>query len=94
MAPHIRLASRRHINPRDPFNAFDWLMGTSEAAGIHSAFCWIGTSWIMEVTASGTRDGMPFLATNLSLTNLRTTPEVLLQQVRVRWSIEGWHWPH
>ena len=26
------------------------------------------------------------------LTSLRTTPEALLQLVRDRWSIEGWHW--
>jgi len=25
-------------------------------------------------------------------TSIRTTPEALLQQVRDRWSIEGWHW--
>jgi predicted transposase YbfD/YdcC len=41
---------------------------------------------------SGTRDGRPFQATHLFLTSLRTTPEDLLQQVRDRWSIEGWHW--
>ncbi len=46
----------------------------------------------MEVTASGTRDGKPFQATHLFLTSLRTTPEALLQLVRDRWSIEGWHW--
>ena len=46
----------------------------------------------MEVTARGTRDGRPFQATHLFLTSLRTTPEALLQLVRDRWSIEGWHW--
>ncbi len=46
----------------------------------------------MEVTASGTRDGKPFRAPHLFLTSLRTTPEALLQLVRDRWSIEGWHW--
>ena len=53
---------------------------------------WIGTSWIVEVTATGSRDGKPFEATHLFLTSLRTTPEALLQLVRDRWSIEGWHW--
>jgi hypothetical protein len=53
---------------------------------------WIGTSWIVEVTVSGTRDGRPFQATHLFLTSLRTTPEALLQLVRDRWSLEGWHW--
>jgi hypothetical protein len=58
----------------------------------HITEAWIGTSWIVEVTASGRRDGKPFQATHLLLTTLRTTPEALLQLVRDRWSIEGWHW--
>ena len=58
----------------------------------HISEAWIGTSWIVEVTARGTRDGRPFQATHLFLTSLRTTPEALLQLVRDRWSIEGWHW--
>ena len=53
---------------------------------------WIGTSWIVEVTASGSRSGKPFRANHLFLTSLRTTPEALLRLVRDRWSIEGWHW--
>ena len=53
---------------------------------------WIGTSWIVEVVAEGTREGKPFHATHLFLTSLRTTPEALLQLVRDRWSLEGWHW--
>ena len=44
------------------------------------------------MTADGIRDGKPFRATHLVLTSLRTTPEALLQLVRDRWSIEGWHW--
>jgi len=44
------------------------------------------------VTATGSRDGKPFRATQLFITSLRTTPEALLQLVRDRWSIEGWHW--
>jgi len=54
---------------------------------------WIGTSWIVEVVAEGTREGKPFHATHLFLTSLRTTPEALLQLVRDRWSLEGWHCP-
>jgi predicted transposase YbfD/YdcC len=42
--------------------------------------------------ATGSRDGKPFQATHMFLTSLRTTPEALLQLVRERWSIEGWHW--
>ena len=44
------------------------------------------------MTAIGRREGKPFQATYLFLTSLRTTPEALLQLVRGRWSIEGWHW--
>ena len=60
-----------------------------------------GTSWILEMTATGTRDGKPFKAQHLCLfngrtslcdTSLRTTPEALLQLVRDRWSIECWDW--
>ena len=40
-APWIRLKSKQHLHPRDPFNTFDWLMDTSEAAGIRSAFYFI-----------------------------------------------------
>jgi hypothetical protein len=58
----------------------------------HIREAWIGTSWIVEVTASGSRDGKPFRATHLFLTSLRTTPEAPLQLVRDRWSSECWHW--
>ena len=64
----------------------------AKAAPEHIREAWIGTSWIVEVMASGTRDGKPFHATHLFLTSLRTAPEALLQLVRERWSIEGWHW--
>ena len=40
-APLIRLKSKHHLHPRDPFNTFDWLMDTSEAAGIRSALYFI-----------------------------------------------------
>jgi len=52
----------------------------------------IGSSWIVEVTTTGSRDGKPFQATHLFLTSLRTTPAALLQLVHDHWSIEGWHW--
>ncbi len=88
---------KRHI----PFVATDHEIGhgrnitwalRAKQAPEHIRVAWIGTSWIMEVTASGTRDGKPFHATHLFLTSLHTTPEALLQMVRDRWSIEGWHW--
>jgi peptidoglycan/xylan/chitin deacetylase (PgdA/CDA1 family) len=40
-APLIRLASRSKLHPSDPYNTFDWLMDTSDAAGIRSAFFFI-----------------------------------------------------
>ncbi len=88
---------KRHI----PFVAKDHEVGhgrditwtlRAKAAPEQIRKAWIGTSWIVEVTASGTRDGKPFQASHLFLTSLRTTPEALLQLVRDRWSIEGWHW--
>ena len=45
----------------------------------------------MEVAATGRRDGKAFQATHLFFTSLRITPQALLQLVRDRWSIEGWH---
>ena len=48
---------------------------------------WIGTTWIEEVVAKGTREGKLFHATHPFLTSLRTTPEALLQLVRERWSL-------
>jgi hypothetical protein len=68
-----------------------WILRAKQAPE-HIRETWIGTSWIVEVTASGSREGRPFQATHLFLTSLRTTPKALLQLVRDRWSIEGWHW--
>jgi hypothetical protein len=64
----------------------------AKAAPEHITDTWVGTSWIVDVTAIGTRDDKPFQAIHLFLTSLRTTPGALLQLVRDRWSIEGWHW--
>ena len=58
----------------------------------HIREVWIGTSWIVEVTALGTRDGKPFRATHRFFTSPRTIPEALLQLVRDRWSLEGCNW--
>jgi len=68
-----------------------WTLRAKEAPQ-HIREAWIGTSWVVDVTASGTRDGKPFRATHLFLTSLRTTPDALLQMVRDHWCIEGWHW--
>jgi len=86
---------------RIPFVAMDhevshgrnitWMLRAKQAPE-HIRENWIGTSWIVEVIATGSRDGKPFQATHRFLTSLRTTPEALLQLVRDRWSIEGWHW--
>jgi hypothetical protein len=53
---------------------------------------WPGSAWIVELQASGCRDGKPFKARHLFLTSLRTCPEALLRLIRERWSIESWHW--
>jgi predicted transposase YbfD/YdcC len=68
-----------------------WRLRAKEAPE-HIRQSWGGTSWIVEVTTTGTRESRPFHATHLFLTSLRTTPEALLQLVRDRWSIECWHW--
>ena len=68
-----------------------WTLRAKEAPE-HIQEAWSGTSWIVDVTADGTRDGKPFHATHHFLTSWRTTPEALLRQVRDRWSIESWHW--
>ena len=68
-----------------------WTLRAKEAPE-HIREAWVGTSWIVEVTASGSRDTKPFQAQHLFLTSLRTTPQALLQLVQDRWSIEGWHW--
>ena len=68
-----------------------WTLRAKQAPE-HIAEAWIGTGWIVEVVATGSRDGQPFKATHLFLSSLRTTPEALLRLVRDRWSIEGWHW--
>jgi hypothetical protein len=52
----------------------------------------IGTSWIVDVIPTGSRGSKPFQYTHLFFTSLRTTPEALVQLVRDRLSIEGWHW--
>jgi hypothetical protein len=53
---------------------------------------WLGTSWIVEVATTGTRDGKPFIAKYPFLTSLRTSPEALLRLARNGWCIEVWHW--
>lgn len=40
-APSIRLASARQLDPRDPYNTFDWIMQRSEDSGLRSAFYFI-----------------------------------------------------
>jgi hypothetical protein len=54
---------------------------------------WPGSAWMVELLASGSRDGKPFSARHLFLTSLRTTPEALLRLIRERWSncfAEAW----
>jgi len=98
---HRQIASQFQGKRMIPFVATDqeighgrditWMLRAKEAP-LHIREAWIGTSWIVEMTATGTRDGRPFQAQHLFLTSLRTTPEAVLQLVRDRWSIECWHW--
>ena len=55
-----------------------WTLRAKQAPE-HIREAWIGTSWIVEVTVTGRRDGKPLQATHLFLTRLRTTPQALLQ---------------
>ena len=94
---HRQIGCQFQGNRKIPFVASDyesshgrsitWIL-RAKATPEHIAQDWIDTSWIVEVAASGTRDGKPFQATHLFLTTL----EALLQLVRVRWSIKDWHW--
>ena len=68
-----------------------WTLRAKEAPQ-HIRESWVGTSWILEMTATGTRYGKPFQAQQLFLTSLRPTPEALLQLVRDPSSIEYRHW--
>ena len=98
---HRQIASQFQGKRTIPFVAWDqqishgrditWTLRAKEAPQ-HIRESWVGTSWILEMTATGTRDGKPFQAQHLFLTSLRTTPEALLQLVRDRWSIECWLW--
>jgi predicted transposase YbfD/YdcC len=100
---HRQIASQFQGKRTIPFVATDqeishgrditWTLRAKEAPQ-HIRESWVGTSWIVEMTATGTRDGRPFQAQHLFLTSLRTTPDALLQLVRDRWSIECWHWIH
>ena len=67
-----------------------WMLRAKQAPE-HILKNWFATSWIVEVMATGSRDGKPFQAADLLLNSLRTNPQTLLQLVRDRWSIEGWH---
>ena len=98
---HRQIRSQFQGKRKIPFVATDheishgrditWTLRAKQAPK-HICEAWIGTSWIVEVSATGYRDGRSFQAQHLFLTSLRTTPEAMLQLVRDRWSIEGWHW--
>ena len=94
---HSQFLGKRRI----PFVATDhevshgrnitWTLRAKQAPE-HIREAWIGSSWIVDVGATGSRESKPFQTQHLFLTSLRTTPDALLQLVRDRWSIEGWHW--
>ncbi|WP_295536686.1 ISAs1 family transposase [Synechococcus sp. UW140] len=98
---HRQIRSQFQGKRKIPFMATDHEIGhgrditwtlRAKQAPEHIREAWIGSSWIVEVAADGTRDSKPFQASHVFLTSLRTTPEALLRLVRDRWSIEGWHW--
>jgi predicted transposase YbfD/YdcC len=98
---HRQIRSQFQGKRKIPFMATDHEIGhgrditwtlRAKQAPEHIREAWIGTSWIVEVAAAGTRDSKPFQANHVFLTSLRTSPEALLQLVRDRWSIEGLHW--
>jgi predicted transposase YbfD/YdcC len=68
-----------------------WTLQAKQAPA-HIRAAGIGTSWIVEGVAEGTRDGKPFRAIHLFLTSQCTTPKALLPLVRDRWTLEGWCW--
>ena len=80
----------KHVVPGHG-RSITWTLRAKQAP-THIAETWVDTSWIVEVTSTGKRDGKPFQAQHMFLTSLRTTPEALLQLVRDRWGIENWHW--
>jgi len=98
---HRRISSQFQGKRKIPFVATDhevghgrevtWMLRARQAPE-HISEAWIGTSWIVEGMASGTRYSKHFRATHLFLTSLRTSPKALLRLVRDRWSIEGSHW--
>ena len=66
------------------------------AAGISEAD-WLSTPATVRVLILSQQQEIEQLRCQLTalateLASLRTTPEALLQMVRERWSIEGWHW--
>jgi predicted transposase YbfD/YdcC len=98
---HRPILSQFQGNRKIPFVARDHELGygrditcalRAKQAPEHITEAWIGTSWIVDVTASGTRDGKPFHANHIFITSLRTTPDARLRLIRYRWSIETeWH---
>lgn len=41
IAPWIRLNTKTHLHPKDPYNTFEWIMDVSEKYGLTSAFYFI-----------------------------------------------------
>ena len=58
-----------------------WAMRAKETPE-HIKADWTGSAWIVELLASGSRDGKPFKARHLFINSLRTTPEALLRLIR------------
>ncbi|QEY32687.1 ISAs1 family transposase [Synechococcus sp. RSCCF101] len=98
---HRQIRSQFQGKRRIPFTATDHELGhgrditwsiRAKEAPAHIKENWPGSAWIVEVSATGSRQGKPFQATHRFITSLRTPPKALLQLVRDRWSLESWHW--
>ncbi len=98
---HWQICDQLRGKPQIPFLATDheishrrditWNLLANEAPE-HIKTYRPGSAWILDVIASGIRDGKSFKFRHLFNTSLRTIPDVILHLVWERWSIESWHY--
>ena len=99
---HRQIRSQFQGKRQIPFTAMDhekrhgrdttWILRAREAPE-HIKENWPGSSWIVELITTGSRNGKPTEQAHYFLTTLRISPKAMLRLVRQRWSIENeWHW--
>jgi predicted transposase YbfD/YdcC len=99
---HRQIRSQFQGKCQIPFTAMDhekrhgryttWILRAREAPE-HIKANWPGSSWIVELITTGSRNGKPTEQAHYFLNTLRTSPKAMLRLVRQRWSIENeWHW--